>query len=144
MENFMDQYSSPEEYIRDRVIANNGTDSIVIKDELIWQLQQVAGENQDYSKLTKAQLFDCLVEQLGEKAYTLFPVGVGSYSFQLKFGIEHKDVLKMAKAGFITATGEKRIRLYGKNRYAKTYNPFAYFRLTPEEVHRWLDDHKRK
>lgn len=40
MENFMDKYSTPEEYIRDRVTANNGTNSLVLKSELIYQLQQ--------------------------------------------------------------------------------------------------------
>lgn len=143
-ENFMDKYSTPEEFIRAEVLANRGTKNIVDKDKLIWYLQDISDKDQNYRSLSKAELFDRLVELLGEKAYTLFPVGVSSYCFQLKFGVQHKDVLKMSKAGFITATGETEFRMYGKICHAKTYSPFEYFRLTPEEVHAWLDTHSRK
>lgn len=40
--------------------------------------------------------------------------------------------------------GEREFRLYGRLCYAKTYNPYDYFRLTPEEVHAWLDSHSRR
>ena len=143
-ENFMDKYSTPEEFIRAEILANRGTKNIADKAVLIWHLQQASDEDRDYSSLTKAELFDRLVALLGEKAYTLYPVGVSSLSFQLKFGIGHKDVLKMAKAGFITATGETEFRMYGKTCYAKTYSPFEYFRLTPEEVHAWLNANTRR
>lgn len=144
-ENYMDQFSSPEEFIRAEVLANRGTQSIATKDDLILAIEEAKYiPGKDYSQLTKAQLFDSLVELVGDKAYTMFPVGVSSFSFQLKYGIEHKDVLKLAKGGVITVTGEKRFRKYGKYLYAKTYSPFDYFRLTPEYIHGWLAEHTRK
>lgn len=144
-ENYMDKFATPEEFIRHEVLANRGTKSIVQKGELMQEVMYLPNApEKDYDAMTKAELFDLLVELTGEKAYTLFPVGVGSYSFQLKFGVEHKDVLKMAKAGFIKATGEHEFRLYGRTRYAKTYSPKDYFRLTAEEVHEWLAAHSRR
>ncbi len=94
--------------------------------------------------MTKEELLDKLVEWDGVKVYEQFECGVSSRSFQLKFGIEHKDVLKMAKAGFISVTGEYRFRKFGQYLYAKTYSPYDYFRLTPEEVHTWLHEHTQK
>lgn len=145
MDNYMDKFQTPEEFIRNEVLANRGTQNIADKSELVWMLEShPKASDQDYSKLTKAELFDQLVELEGEKAYTLFPAGVSSRCFQLKFGIEHKDVLKMAKAGFISVTGEYRFRKFGKYLYAKTYSPYDYFRLTAEEVHAWLRANTRK
>lgn len=116
MENYMDKYTSPEEFIRAEVVANRGTDSIVTKDLLIDKIRSTALEpDENLDKMTKVQLFDLLVELIGKKAYTVFPVGVTSIAYQLKFGIEHKDVKKMEKAGLITVTGHRRFRAFGKN-----------------------------
>ncbi len=142
MNNFMDKYKSPEEYIRSAVLANLGTDSIVTKADLTTLIVERDQTERDYSKMTKAELYDLLAELMGDSIYTHFPVGVSSYSFQQKFNITHKDVQKMEKKGFIRATGEVRFRAYGQNRYAKTYDPYAYYRLTATEVHAWLEEHQ--
>ena len=145
MENYMDKFDTPEAFIRAEVLANRGTQNIVDKDELIWMVaHQDPNPDRNYAKMSKAELFDLLVELVGADAYTMFPVGVSSRCWQLKFGIEHKDVLKMAKKEFIATTGEVRFRLYGRYCYAKTYSPYDYFRLTAEEVHNWLNEHSRK
>ncbi len=148
MENFMDKYSTPEQFIRSEVLSNRGTQNIISKQDLFETVVNRPGmtpESYDLcAKMSKAELLDRLVELDGMEAYKQFSCGVSSYSFQLKFGIEHEDVLKMAKAGFIEATGEVRFRKYGKYLYAKTYSPYDYFRLTPEEVHEWLAAHSRK
>lgn len=145
--NYMSQFSSPEEFIRAEVVANRGTKSIVTKADLIWDVIRYTPPIAPLDRLSKEQLFDLLVSGLGDKAYRLYPVGVSSIYWQRKFDITHKDILKMAKAGFISATGETEFRLYGRTCFAKTYSPWDYFRLTPEVVHAWLADHasrKRK
>ena len=145
--NYMSQFSTPEEFIRAEVIANRGTKSIVTKADLIWDVIRYAPPVKPLDKLSKEQLFDLLVSALRDKAYHLYPVGVSSIYWQRKFDITHKDVLKMAKAGFISATGELEFRVYGRTCYAKTYSPWDFFRLTPETVHAWLADNastKRK
>lgn len=145
-ENYMSRFSSAEEFIRAEVIANRGTKSVVTKTALANDAIYY-GLSDDPDKFSKEHLFDLLVSGLGDKAYRLYPVGVSSIYWQRKFDITHKDVLKMAKAGFISATGETEFRLYGRTCFAKTYSPWDYFRLTPEVVHAWLADHairKRK
>lgn len=142
IENYMDRFATPEQFIRAEVIANRGTQSIATKVGLLEEV--ILPPNEDAAAKTKAEIFDLMVEQIGDRAYTLFPVGVSSLSYQLKFGITHKDVLKMAKHGFIAVTGEQRFRMYGKYCYAKTYSPYDYFRLTPEEVHAWLAAHSKR
>lgn len=141
-ENYMDRFETPEEFIRAEILANRGRNNIVDKSVLLEAVGWKALEGEDLSKLSKAQLFDRLVELCGNTVYTMFPVGVTSYSFQLKFGITHKEVLKLAKAGVLTVTGERKFRKYGKYLYAKTYSAFDYFRLTPEEIHKTLDGSK--
>lgn len=141
-ENYMNRFETPEEFIRAEILANRGSNNIVDKSVLLEAVGWKALEGEDIGKLSKAQLFDRLVEQYGNAAYTMFPVGVTSYCFQLKFGITHKDVLKLAKAGILTVTGERKFRKYGKYLYAKTYSAFDYFRLTPEEVRKALGGSK--
>lgn len=142
MNNLMDRYRTPEEYIRSAVLANLGTDSIATKADLTALIVERDQTEREYSKMTKAELYDLLAELMGDSIYTHFPVGVSSHAFQQKFNITHKDVQKMEKKGFIRATGEVRFRAYGQDRYAKTYDPYAYYRLTPAEIHAWLEKHQ--
>lgn len=145
MENYMDKYNSPEEFIRAEVLSNRGTDSVVLKEDLLKIAQRVTDE--DLTRRSKAELFDLLAEKVGSEIYTMFPVGISSISIQLKFDIDHTAVKRLAKAGVIRVTGKHRFRAYGKSRYADIYSPYDYFRLTPEEIHAWLEEHpnhKRK
>ena len=138
-ENYMDRFETPEQFIRAEILANRGSNNIVGKATLQEVVSWTADEGEDLRRLSKAALFDRIVAQYGDQAYTMFPVGVSSYSFQLKFGITHKDVLQLAKIGVLTATGKRQFRKYGKYLYAKVYSAFDYFRLTPEEVQKALD-----
>lgn len=136
--NYMDRFSSPEEFIRSEILANRGSNNIVDKALLLESVCWRADEGDSLRRLSKAELFDKLVDQYGVKAYTMFPVGVSSVCFQRKFGITHREVLKLAKAGILTATGERKYRKYGKYLYAKTYSAFDYFQLTQESIHNYL------
>lgn len=137
-ENYMDRFASPEEFIRSEILANRGSNNVIDKAELLTVLGWKAGDDERLDNLTKGQLFDRIEEQYGYKAYTMFPVGVSSISFQLKFGITHRDVLKLAKAGILTVTGERKFRKYGKYLYAKLYSPYDYFRLTTTDIQKHL------
>ena len=137
IDNYMDQFSTPEEFIRAEILANRGSNNIVDKSKLL-EIVSWKTEGETLGTLSKAELFDRIVKQYGSDAYTMFPVGVSSNCFQKKFDISHKDVLKLAKAGILTVTGERKFRKYGKYLYAKTYSAFDYFRLTPEAVREYL------
>lgn len=141
--NYMDKFDSAEAFIRSELLANRGTHNIVSRAELLDAVYYAAPGNDDLSNATKAELFDRLVELVGTRAYTMYPVGVSSHYFQLKFGITHREVLKMAKAGFLKATGTSEFRMYGRACSAATYDPYQYYSLTMEDVHEWLDAHKR-
>lgn len=137
-ENYMDRFATPEEFIRSEILANRGSNNVIDKAELLAFVELKADDNERLDNLTKAQLFDRIVEQYGDKAYTMFPVGVSSICFQLKFGITNKEVLKLAKAGILTVTGERKFRKCGKYLYAKLYSPYDYFRLTTTDLEKAL------
>ncbi len=142
--NYMDKFDSAEAFIRSELLANRGTHNIVSRAELLDAVYHAAPPgNVDLSNATKAEIFDRLVELVGARAYTMYPVGVSSHCFQLKFGITHREVLKMANTGFLKATGTSEFRMYGRYCSAATYDPYQYYSLTMEEVHEWLDTHKR-
>ena len=141
--NYMDKFDSAEAFIRSELLANRGTHNIVSRAELLDAVYYAAPGNDDLSNATKAELFDRLVELVGARAYTMYPVGVSSHCFQLKFGITHREVLKMAKASFLKSTGTSEFRMYGRACSTATYDPYQYYSLTTEEVHEWLDTHKR-
>ncbi len=133
---YIAQFDSAEAYIRARVTSRM-TRSITKND--IIELMNTKDKSRDCHKMTKVGVFDALVETYGNEAYRMFPVGISSIDWQRKFNIEHRDVLKMALKGFIAVTGSVEFSLYGKRLEAPTYSPFDFFRLTPEEVHAWLD-----
>lgn len=143
-ENFMDKYSSPEEFIRAEVIANRGTKNVMDKEDLLNLLATTPDYSDDFEKKTKAEIYDKLLAVMGKELYGFIPAGVSSWAFQMKFGITNYDVRKMAKHGLIKVTGKSEFRQYGRYCIADTYSPFDYFRLTTEEVHTWLAAHSRK
>lgn len=136
--NYMDYYSSPEEYIR-FLVTSRSKFSLVDKDGLIKianSLGIAMGQN-----MTKAKIYDLILEKVSlEEFADMLACGVRSGSFQQKFGITHKDVKRMARLGFIKITGYECIRLYGKHCNVPLYSVFDYFRLTKEAVRKWLDE----
>lgn len=143
-ENYIDRFETPQEFIRSEVLANRGTRSPVTKEFMITCAGWKAKEGEQPGKMTKAQLWDMLYQQYGDKVYTMFPVGVNSGAFQRKFGITHYEVKKLAAAGVIAVTGEYAFRAYGKNLHAKVFSAFDYFRLTPTEVRQALAELKQR
>lgn len=142
--NYMDRFSSPEEFIQSEILANRGARNVVSKETMANIVGWKAKEGERLERMTKAQLWEMILQQYGDKAYTLFPVGVQSSCFQKKFGITHYQVLKLAEAGVITCTGTYSFRAYGKSLHAKIFSPFDYFRLTPTEVQQALAELKNR
>lgn len=143
-QDYMEQFENAEEYIRHEVLTNRGAQNVMDKSELLEIVKQKCPKADEaaLAKCSKAELLDRLVAQLGEKAYAMFAVGVGSKGFQDKFGISHKDVLLMAKRGFLQVAASTRFRMYGRVCTANTYSPYQYFQLTRDEVHKWLSEHQ--
>lgn len=137
-ENYMDRFSNPAEFIRSEILANRGSNNVVDKAELLKVCGWKAGDEERLDNLTKAQILDRIVDQYGPEAYSMFPVGVSSICIQMKFGITNKDVLKLAKAGILTVTGERKFRKFGKYLYAKLYSAYDYFRLTISDIQKHL------
>lgn len=71
-------------------------------------------------------------------------LGVTSQAFQKKFGINNDQVKYMAKKGYITITGSRPFRAWGKEYKAPLYSAFDYFRLTKADVQQWLLDNPRR
>ena len=136
-ENYMDNFETPEEFIRHEILSNRGTQNVIDKAGLICLAQEKEIETD--KRMTKEEILDLLVEKMPfEKIAEHCNLGVSSYSFQLKFGISHDEVKRMARLGYIKVTGNHKVWLFGKCRYADTYSVFDYYRLTKEEIHEWL------
>lgn len=141
-ENYMDNFKSPEQFIRHEILANKGTDSAIFKDDLIL-LAQETGIEAD-KKMTKEEILELLSKKMPLKKVAEYcNLGVSSYSFQLKFDISHDEVKRMARLGYIKVTGNHRFRSFGKYRYADTYSVFDYYGLTKEQVKKWLKENPK-
>lgn len=134
--NYMDYFSSPEEFIRFHVTARSKF-SVIDRDGLI----EIARSNgiSIGRNVTKVKILNLILEKMSLEEFAgLLNCGVRSGSFQQKFGITHKDVKRMAQLGVIQVTGSERVRLYGKYCDVDLYSVFDYFRLTREAVYKWL------
>ncbi len=142
---FMDQFHSPEEYIRHEICANRGTQNVIDKSDLA-SLVRSFGIEVNEKKMSKEDIYLLLCEKLSveEIAEHCLHLGVSSYSFQQKFGITNAEIKRMARCGFIKVTGSQRIRLYGKYRNADLYSIFDYFRLTKDGANAWLEAHPKR
>ena len=136
-ENYMDQFETPEQFIRHEITANRGTQNVVDKKGLL-ELCEEHGIKAAKT-MTKENLFDLLKETMSlEDIAACCNIGGSSKSMQIKFDISHDKVKRMARLGYIKVTGNHKVWLFGKCRYADTYSVFDYYRLTKEEIHEWL------
>lgn len=142
-ENYMDQFNSPEEFIR-QICANRGTQNVIDKDGLVALARSFSIEV-DEKKLTKDEIYLRMRKSVSVEDIVAHcqHIGVSSFGFQQKFGITHEEVKRMARFGFIKVTGSQRIRLYGKYRNTDLYSVFDYFRLSQEDVDEWLRMHPK-
>lgn len=143
-ENYMDQFNSPEEFIRHEICANRGTQNVIDKDGLVALARSFSIEV-DEKKLTKDEIYLRMRKSVSVEDIVAHcqHIGVSSFGFQQKFRITHEEVKRMARFGFIKVTGSQRIRLYGKYRNTDLYSVFDYFRLSQEDVDEWLRMHPK-
>ena len=138
-----EKFPTPYDYIKRQIVANKGTQNSIMKDKLI-ELAKKNGVLVEKSD-TKEMIFVNLVEKMPlEDIVAECNIGIGSFAFQQKFGITGADVKKMAEKGFIKVTGKEYFRAYGQSLYANLYSVFDYYRLTSDEVHKWLQANTRK
>lgn len=135
--NFMDNFKTPEEFIRFQLTCHN---ALIYKKDLV----KFARDNgaRVNSRMKSLEVYNAVrdvmtLEELLDRLQ-LAGMGVSSYSFQLKFNVTHEEVRRMARLGFIEITGKSRFTAYGKLCTADLYSVFDYFRLTKEEVHGFL------
>lgn len=133
--NYLDQFLSPEEFYRAEILTNRSGGNVVSKRLMVETASWKAEDPRQLNNMTKAQLFELLLEQYGEKVYTMFPVGVYAVSFQKKYGITRDQVMKLAKAGIITVVGERKLR---SGDYCKVFSAWDYFQLDPAVVGRFF------
>lgn len=134
--------STPEDIIRALICHNGGTQSFLVKDEMI-QLGEARGlvfENKSYKK---EELYDILITvYTAEELQTLGHAGVSSYHWQKKFNITNYKLKKLVKMGHIQVTGKERFRVAGRYRYAALYSAYDFCRITTEDIERWLKGDK--
>lgn len=142
MNNYMDYFNSPEEFIR-VLVTSRSKYSVIHRDGLIWIAEHFYGIEISRNT-TKSKILDLILEKTSLEEFTEhLNCGVRSGSFQQKFGIDHKDVKRMARLGFIQVTGSERVKLYGKYCDVDLYSVFDYFRLTKEAVAKWLAENPK-
>lgn len=137
--NYMDYFNSPKDFIKWQVTSNKGKRNAIYKDSLI-EIAQSNGIKVSQN-MKKSEIYDLICEHISLEEFVKAcgNLGVHSNSFQQKFNINHQDVKRMARLGFIHITGTEHIRLYGKHCDIDLYSVFDYFRLTKEAVRKWLD-----
>lgn len=132
------KYKSPEEFIRAELLTNRGSQNICSKNDLAALLAEI-DSSVDTTGLSKTELVDRLIDQMGSRFYKLFPVGISSYSWQERFEITNKQVKQLAAAGYISVTAQKTFRKFGKELTAPLYDPYAFYAMTKEQIHEILN-----
>ncbi len=142
MSDYMDCFKSPEEFIH-VLVTSRSKYSVINRDGLIHIAKHFYGIEIGRNT-TKSKILDLILEKTSLEEFTgHLNCGVRSGSFQQKFGVDHKDVKRMARLGFIQVTGSERVRLYDKYCDVDLYSVFDYFLLTKEAVDKWLAENPK-
>lgn len=138
----MDYFQSPEDYILCMLTSRSQSSNAVPKEVLV---SYACSQGIEVTRsMTKKDIFIELKEKISLEDIALdLSIGVSSGSFQMKFGLSHNEVKRMARLGFIQITGKEQFRAYGKYCYADIYSVFDYFRLTKKDVHKWLEENPK-
>ncbi|MDE5771944.1 MAG: hypothetical protein K2I06_10030, partial [Ruminococcus sp.] len=98
--NYMDYFKSPEDYIVCMLTSRSKSQNAVPKEVLV-SYAYSQGIKVTRS-MTKKDIFMALKEKNSLKDIALeLSIGVSSNSFQMKFGLSHNEVKRMARLGFI-------------------------------------------
>ena len=105
---------SVDEFIKQQIIRNDGTRSLVYKHKLVEECEKRNIKTAVTS--TKEQLTELLADsgmsykELADR----YGIGVTSKNYQEAFGITHKQVKKLEKKGILKVVGNYEFRAYGR------------------------------
>ena len=144
-ENYMDKFNSPEEFIRQQILAR-GNFSKLDKKEIYRLLRnhniefQINKNGLSYTK--KQDMLDALLTKVTYRELAKY-VNVSRKSFCLKFGITIEEFKVLVEKGLINVTNKY---IGVKNWYTdnpkwsqwKGYDVYDYFELTNDKIHNAL------
>ena len=130
---YFDNELSVEEYIKIQLVRNDGTKSLVYRQDLIDECK--LGNIQTKATSTKEQLVELLVNNgvTYKELTSKYKIGVTSKAYQDTFGINHNQVKKLEKKKVIDVVGQYEFRAYGRNLTAPLYDIYQFASI-PEEV----------
>lgn len=130
---YFDNELSVEEYIKIQLVRNDGTKSLVYRQDLIDECKSRNIQTKVTS--TKEQLVELLVNNgvTYKELASKYKIGVTSKAYQDTFGINHNQVKKLEKKKVIDVVGQYEFRAYGRNLTAPLYDIYQFASI-PEEV----------
>lgn len=130
---YFDRELSIEEYIKIQLVRNDGTKSLVYRQDLIDECKSRNIQTKVTS--TKEQLVELLVNNgvTYKELASKYKIGVTSKAYQDTFGINHNQVKKLEKKKVIDVVGQYEFRAYGRNLTAPLYDIYQFASI-PEEV----------
>ena len=130
---YFDNELSVKEYIKIQLVRNDGTKSLVQRQDLIDECK--SRNIQTKATSTKEQLVELLVNNgvTYKELASKYKIGVTSKAYQDTFGINHNQVKKLEKKKVIDVVGQYEFRAYGRNLKAPLYDIYQFASI-PEEV----------
>lgn len=131
---YFDEEISVDEFIKQQILRNDGTKSLVYRQELIEECEK--RNIKTTSKSTKEQLTEMLVDsgmsyrELADK----YGIGVTSKNYQEAFGITHKQVKKLEKKEILKVVGNYEFRAYGRVLKAPLYDAYQFGTIADETI----------
>lgn len=131
---------SVDEFIKQQIIRNDGTRSLVYKHKLVEECEKRNIKTAVTS--TKEQLTELLADsgmsykELADR----YGIGVTIKNYQEAFGITHKQVKKLEKKGILKVVGNYEFRAYGRVLKAPLYDAYQFAMIADETVKEiWKD-----
>lgn len=131
---YFDKKISVDEFIKQQILRNDGTKSLVYRQELIEECEK--RNIKTTAKSTKEQLTEMLVDsgmsyrELADR----YEIGVISKNYQEAFGITHKQVKKLEKKGILKVVGNYEFRAYGRVLKAPLYDAYQFVTIEDETI----------
>ena len=124
---YFDKEISIDEFIKQQIIRNDGTRSLVYKHKLVEECEKRNIKTAVTS--TKEQLTELLVD-----SGMSYGIGVTSKNYQEAFGITHKQVKKLEKKGILKVVGNYEFRAYGRLLKAPLYDAYQFGAIADETI----------
>lgn len=138
-------YPTLDEYIKSRVSSNGGTNSPVLKEELI---NAVKNKDALPHSPTKMQLYEQLVKEgwTSHDFLEKFPkLNMRAYHFYRKFNISQYQLLKLSDGGIIHCLGIFRLKTeYKSDQKVRLFDASAFYNLKQSDVEKFLEKNLKK